>query len=85
MAPSVYDGLDDAGKAKFKEAAAAGAKAMRAYVDQVEKDGIETLKSNGMQVNTVDHAAFVKAVQPVYPQYYKQFGQALVESIRDTQ
>ena len=85
MAPSVYDGLDDAGKAKFKEAAAAGAKAMRAYVDQVEKDGIETLKSNGMQVNTVDLAAFVKAVQPVYPQYYKQFGQALVESIRDTQ
>ncbi len=85
MAPSVYDGLDDAGKAKFKEAAAAGAKAMRAYVDQVEKDGIETLKSNGMQVNTVDHAAFVKAVQPVYPQYYKLFGQALVESIRDTQ
>ncbi|CAM5184816.1 TRAP-type transport system, periplasmic component, predicted N-acetylneuraminate-binding protein OS=Castellaniella defragrans (strain DSM / CCUG 39792 /65Phen) OX=1437824 GN=BN940_01356 PE=3 SV=1 [Castellaniella denitrificans] len=85
MAPSVYDGLDDAGKAKFKEAAAAGAKAMRAYVDQVEKDGIETLKSNGMQVNTVDHAAFVKAVQPVYPQYYKQFGQELVDAIRNTQ
>ncbi|MFC4298878.1 MULTISPECIES: TRAP transporter substrate-binding protein [Castellaniella] len=85
MAPSVYDGLDDAGKAKFKEAAAAGAVAMRGYVDQVEKDGIETLKSNGMQVNTVDHAAFVKAVQPVYPQYYKQFGQELVDAIRDTQ
>lgn len=85
MSPSVYDGLDDAGKAKFKEAAAAGAKAMRAYVDQIEKDGIETLKSNGMQVNTVDHAAFVKAVQPIYPQYYKQFGKELVDAIRDTQ
>ncbi len=85
MAPSVYDGLDDAGKAKFKAAAAAGAVAMRGYVDQVEKDGIETLKSNGMQVNTVDHAAFVQAVQPVYPQYYKQFGQELVDAIRNTQ
>ena len=85
MAPSVYDGLSDDGKAKFKEAAAASAKAMRDYVDQVEKDGVETLKSNGMQVNAVDHAAFVKAVQPVYPQYYKQFGQELVDAIRNTQ
>ena len=85
MSPSVYDGLDDAGKALFKAAAAAGAQAMRDYVDQVEKDGLETLKSNGMQVNTVDHAAFVKAVEPVYPQYYKQFGQELVDAIRNTQ
>ncbi|WP_368643662.1 TRAP transporter substrate-binding protein [Castellaniella ginsengisoli] len=85
MSPSVYDGLSDDGKAKFKAAAVASAQAMRDYVDQVEKDGLETLKSNGMQVNTVNHAAFVQAVQPVYPQYYKQFGQALVESIRDTQ
>jgi TRAP-type C4-dicarboxylate transport system substrate-binding protein len=38
-----------------------------------------------MQVNEVDHAAFVKAVEPVYPQYYKQFGKELVESIRNTQ
>jgi TRAP-type C4-dicarboxylate transport system substrate-binding protein len=58
---------------------------MRQFVDQVEKDGIETLKANGMQVNTVDHAAFVKAVEPIYPQYYKQFGKDLVESIRNTQ
>lgn len=85
MSPSVYDGLSDADKAKFKEAARAAVVAMRAYVDQVEKDGVETLKKNGMQVNTVDHAAFVKAVEPIYPQYYKQFGKELVESIRNTQ
>ena len=85
MAPSVYDGLDDATKARFKAAGVASAQAMRDYVDQVEKDGLETLKSNGMQVNTVDHAAFVKAVEPVYPQYYKQFGQELVDAIRNTQ
>ncbi|MBV2180523.1 MAG: TRAP transporter substrate-binding protein [Castellaniella sp.] len=85
MSPSVYNGLPDADKAKFKDAALAGAQAMRQFVDKIETDGVETLKANGMQVNTVDHAAFVKAVEPVYPQYYKQFGKELVESIRNTQ
>lgn len=85
MSPAAYNGLSDADKDKFKAAGVASAQAMRQFVDQVEKDGLETLKANGMQVNTVDHAAFVKAVQPIYPQYYKQFGQQLVESIRDTQ
>ncbi len=85
MSPSAYDGLSDADKAKFKEAAAVSAKAMRDFVDNVEKVGVEELKSHGMAVNTVDHAAFVKAVEPVYPQYYKQFGQDLVDAIRNTQ
>ncbi|MFT0532144.1 TRAP transporter substrate-binding protein [Castellaniella hirudinis] len=84
MSPAVYDGLSDTDKENLKKAAHEGAVAMRQFVDKVEKDGLETLKENGMQVNTVDHAAFVKAVQPVYPQYYKQFGQELVESIQNT-
>ncbi|MGP1614979.1 MAG: TRAP transporter substrate-binding protein [Pollutimonas bauzanensis] len=85
MSPSVYDGLSDADKAKFKAAGHDAAIAMRDYVDAVEKSGIDDVKKGGMQVNTVDHAAFVKAVEPVYPQYYKQFGKELVESIRNTQ
>lgn len=84
MSPNVYNGLSDADKAKFAEAGKQSALAMRAYVDDVEKSGIEEVKKQGMEVNTVDHAAFVKAVQPVYPQYYKQFGQELVESILNT-
>ncbi len=85
MSPSVYDGLSDADKTKFKQAAAVAAQAMRDYVDQVEKGGLQTLKDNGMQVNEVDHAAFVLAVQPVYPQYYEEFGKDLVESLRNVQ
>jgi tripartite ATP-independent transporter DctP family solute receptor len=85
MSPNAYDGLSDADKASFKKAGHESALAMRAYVDDIEKSGIEELKKQGMQVNTVDHAAFVKAVEPVYPQYYKQFGKDLVESIRSTQ
>ncbi|NYT64355.1 TRAP transporter substrate-binding protein DctP [Alcaligenaceae bacterium] len=84
VSPSVYNGLSDADKAKFVEAGHQSALAMRAYVDDIEKSGIEEVKKQGMQVNTVDHAAFVEAVQPVYPQYYKQFGKELVESIQNT-
>lgn len=82
MAPSVYEGLSDADKQKLVEAARAASVAMRAYVDQVEENGIKEVKAQGMQVNTVDHAAFVKAVEPVYPQYTKQFGKELVDAIR---
>lgn len=85
MSPNVYNGLSDADKAMFKTAGVQAAVAMRDYVDGVEKSGLEELKKQGMQINTVDHAAFVKAVEPVYPQYYKQFGKELVESIRNTQ
>ncbi len=85
MSPSVYDGLSDDLKAAFKQAGTASAGAMRAFVDKVEQEGIEKVKQEGMQVNTVDHAAFVKAVEPVYPQYYKQFSQALVDAIRSMQ
>lgn len=85
MSPSVYDGLSDDQKEGFKQAGVRAAQAMRDYVDSVEQSGIEQVKKEGMEVNTVDHEAFVKAVQPVYPQYYKQFGQELVESIQNTQ
>ncbi len=85
MSPAAYDGLSDADKQQFKEAGLAAAQAMRAYVDDIEKSGVDAVKAEGMQVNTVDHAAFAKAVEPVYPQYYKQFGQELVEAIRQTQ
>ncbi|AEC21558.1 putative periplasmic substrate-binding transport protein [Pusillimonas sp. T7-7] len=84
MSPNVYDGLSDADKEKFKQAGHESAMAMRKYVDDIEASGVEAVKKEGMQVNTVDHAAFVKAVQPVYPQYYKQFGKELVESIQNT-
>lgn len=84
VSPNVYNGLSDADKAKFAEAGLKSAQAMREFVDAIETSGIEEVKKQGMEVNTVDHAAFVKAVQPVYPQYYKQFGKELVDSIQNT-
>jgi TRAP-type C4-dicarboxylate transport system substrate-binding protein len=76
--------MSDADKEKFKQAGHESAMAMRKYVDDIEQSGVESVKKDGMQVNQVDHDAFVKAVEPVYPQYYKQFGQELVDSIRNT-
>lgn len=84
MSPSVYDALSDDLKTTFNDAANKSALAMREYVDSVEQSGIEQVKKEGMEVNEVDHAAFVEAVKPVYPQYYKQFGQELVEAIQNT-
>ena len=40
---------------------------MRAYVDNIEKTGVEQLKKEGMQVTEVDRAAFAAAVEPAYP------------------
>lgn len=85
MSPDAYNKLSDDEKKHFDEAGHQAAVAMRKYVDDIEQSGIEQLKKEGMQINTVDHEAFVKAVEPVYPQYYKKFGKELVESIRNTQ
>lgn len=85
ISPLVYDGLSDEEKEQFLEAGKTAALAMRDYVDTVEQDGLETLKENGMQVNEVDYAAFETAVEPVYKAYYDQFGEDLIESIRNAQ
>jgi len=83
MSPAAYNRLSSEDKARVKDAGLQAAQAMRAFVDDIEKTGVEALKAQGMQVSSVDHAAFVQAVQPVYPQYYKQFGQELVDAIRN--
>lgn len=84
MSPAVYDKLPKGDQENFRKVGVAAAQVMRGFVDDVEKSGVETARANHMQVNTVDHEAFVKAVQPVYPQYYKQFTEKLIESIRNT-
>ena len=83
--PSVYNALTDEEKAKFDEAGKLAAKAMRDFVDNVEKDGVQTLKDAGMQVNEVDRKPFAEIVQKVYPEYHKKFTKELIESIQNTQ
>ena len=85
VSPTVYAGLSDADKQAFVEAAKKGAQAMRAFVDNIEKTGIEQLKSEGMEVVvTVDRKSFEDAVAPAYEDYYKRFDKKLIEDIRNT-
>ena len=84
VSPVVYDKLGDAEKQQFLDAALKGSKAMRDFVDNVEKNGVEQLKAEGMQVSTVDRKSFEDAVVPAYAEYYKKFAKALGEAIRNT-
>jgi TRAP-type C4-dicarboxylate transport system substrate-binding protein len=81
----VYGGLSDADKQALVEAAKKAAQAMRDFVDNVEKNGVEQLKSEGMEVvTTVDRKSFEDAVAPAYEDYYKRFDKKLIDDIRNT-
>ncbi|MEI2417730.1 TRAP transporter substrate-binding protein [Orrella sp. JC864] len=82
VSASVYERLSDADKAAFRQAGEQAAQAMRAFVDDIEKTGVEQLKAEGMQVTEVDRKAFQEAVAPVYPQYYKRYDRKLIEAIQ---
>ena len=85
VSPTVYGGLSDADKQAFIEAGKKAAQAMRAFVDNIEKTGVEQLKSEGMEVvTTVDRKSFEDAVAPAYEDYYKRFDKKLIEDIRNT-
>ncbi|SAI38697.1 TRAP family transport system%2C substrate-binding transport protein [Bordetella trematum] len=85
MSANAYNDLSADDKAKFDQAGKASAQAMRDYVDNIEKTGVEQLKKEGMQVTEVDRKAFAEAVQPAYPEYYKKFNKKLIDAIRETQ
>ena len=82
VSPSFWASLNDAQKAAFTEGARAGALASRKFVDDVEKKGVEEIKSHGMQVvMDVDKAAFKTAMAPAYKQYATKFGQKTMDDI----
>lgn len=84
--PDLFDSLSDEDKQKLIEAGQAAGAAMRAYVDDVEKNGVAQLQAEGMEVVTdVDREAFAAAVETVYPEYYKKFDKQLIDSIRAVQ
>jgi tripartite ATP-independent transporter DctP family solute receptor len=86
VAPRFWNKLSEADKALFLAGARAGASAMRNYVDQVDAQGVATLKAAGMQVNTLqDKAPFQQALAPAYSQYEAKFGKQLLQRISDTQ
>ncbi|WP_206454241.1 TRAP transporter substrate-binding protein [Aurantimonas marina] len=85
MSPTVWDGLSDEEKEAFREAAKAGAAAMREKVRSDADSGVATLKEAGMEVTEgVDRAAFEKALEPLMAKYAERFGQDKLDAIRGT-
>jgi len=84
LSPSLWDGLSDADKAVFRDAARKAQEANRAEVDRVEQSGLATLRAAGMQIVTqVDNAAFQQALAPAYADYARRFGQENIDRIRN--
>ncbi len=85
VSPAFWGTLNDSQKAAFTEGAKKGAAASRAFVDDVEKKGVEEAKANGMQVvEQVDQAAFRAALEPAYKEYAKKFGQKTLDAVTGT-
>ncbi|MDD2545667.1 MAG: TRAP transporter substrate-binding protein [Burkholderiaceae bacterium] len=82
VSPAFFGSLNDAQKAAFIQGAKTGALASRKFVDDVEKKGVDEIKSHGVQVTTtVDKAAFQAAIVPAYKQYASKFGQKTLDQI----
>jgi tripartite ATP-independent transporter DctP family solute receptor len=78
------DGLSEADRKAFFQAARVGAKVMRKAVIDNEAAQIEELKKLGMQVTTkVDTARFQATLAPAYADFAKKFGQANIDRIKN--
>jgi len=85
VSSNLWSSLDDKQKAAFTEGARAGALASRKFVDEVEKKGVEEIKSHGVQMVTeVNKAAFKAAIAPAYTQYATKYGQKTLDGISNT-
>mgnify|MGYP003125518884 FL=1 len=81
-----WDQLSEEEQGWIREAAKAGVEATRAVVAETEKNGVATMRENGMEViEDVDKKAFQDAVQPTYDRYGKEYGEAMIQRIRDAQ
>ena len=84
MAPRAWQGLSDADRTLFRAAAQAAAIAMRAEIDRLDREGLETLRQAGMTINAdVDKPAFQAALATAYAEYAKTFGQDRIDRIRN--
>jgi TRAP-type transport system periplasmic protein len=80
----LFNGLPKADQDALREAAIAGAAAMRKRVNEMETSGVAELKAQGVQVvESVDKARFQQALAPAYTEYARKFGAANIERIRE--
>jgi len=84
MNKGLWDGLSDEDKQHFLDAAKEAVKANRARIDQDEKNGVAYLRSKGMEViDDVDRSQFQKALEPVFAELAKKFGEENIRQLRE--
>jgi TRAP-type transport system periplasmic protein len=83
LSPKLWNSLNDADKAHFREAAKIAAAAQRKKVNDDENSGIDQLKKEGVTVSNVDGPAFRSAMTPVWSEFAKKFGADNIKKIQD--
>lgn len=84
MNKGLWDGLSDADKQHFLDAAKEAVKANRARIDEDEKNGVAYLRSKGMEViEDVDRTKFQEALAPVFAEFSKKFGEDNIKRLRE--
>ncbi len=85
ISPNAHASLSDDDKQIFATAATNAMARNRKEVEAVMATGIDTLKSQGMTVNTdVDKAAFRTKLDTLYVEFAKRFGQDKLDAINGT-
>jgi TRAP-type transport system periplasmic protein len=81
--PIVFDALTEEQQGWFREAARASAAATRAEVDRLEREGVELMRANGMEVITeIDRAPFqALAAEASWSVYTDRFGTGMLDRI----
>jgi TRAP-type transport system periplasmic protein len=83
MSQDLWSGLSEEEQGWFTEAARASVEVTRGRVTDLEENGVDELRAEGMEVVTeIDRAAFEEAVSPAYDAYTSRFGDELIERIR---
>ncbi|MGO2393673.1 MAG: C4-dicarboxylate ABC transporter substrate-binding protein, partial [Halomonas sp.] len=83
--PVLLDGLSDEEREWFEEAAQAATDATRAEVSRLEEEGVAFLQEHGMTVtDSIDPAPFQEAVEDVYARFIEQYGDEMLERIRNS-
>ena len=86
LSAGVWGELSEQEQGWFREAAAAGAQAMRERAESDAENGVAELEQEGMEVvRDIDADAFQEALKPAYEEYAGQFGAERIEQIRDFQ
>jgi len=85
VSKDVWDDLGEPERAVLTAAAVTGAKASRTFAANAQKNGVETLRQQGMEVvEQVDRARFAAAIRPAMPAFEQKYGAALIQQIEQT-